>query len=331
MEDVIIRKFRYSDIDDFIRLSKLSFSQESIAAGISPQDFERETRRIFRWKMIPYKILTLLMQIKWEGFVAEKRNKVVGGGMFMGKKNHMVLSNLMVDPEYRRQGLGQALLKKRLERLAELGHPYAITDVLETNIASLGNIQKQGFELYNSYSVYEIALPFPESQPTAKREIDFQDIKQSDRTKFYEIERQNTPQFVVYINDSAADRFFLSRWQKLYLRYIHSSRWIKVLVMGKEILGFVSVDYQQQQSKGFLIQPMISDQGMRYLPDLLKKAGGWLTESGKSSMVIETPDRWTGVRDYLVENGWIKQYTWLEFIKWLDQGAKQETLKLFPL
>jgi len=39
MEDFLIRKFEYTDIDDFIRLSKISFAEESIAAGLTPDNF----------------------------------------------------------------------------------------------------------------------------------------------------------------------------------------------------------------------------------------------------------------------------------------------------
>ena len=164
MEDVTIRKFVHTDVDDFIRLSKLSFAEESRAAGITPEEFEQETRRIFRWNMIPYKLLTALMGVKWEGFVAEKKGEVVGGGMYIGRNNRMTITNLMVDPAYRHQGIGQALLIKRLERLAERGFPFVTTEVLDTNLASLKNLKKQNFEVFNRYSVYERTLPIPELQ-----------------------------------------------------------------------------------------------------------------------------------------------------------------------
>ena len=162
MEDVTIRKFVHTDVDDFIRLSKLSFAEETRAAGITPEEFEQETRRIFRWNMIPYKLLTALMGITWEGFVAEKKGGVVGGGMYIGRNNRMSITNLMVDPGYRRQGIGQALLIKRLERLAERGFPFVTAQVLDTNSASLENLKKQNFEVFNRFSVYERTLPLPE-------------------------------------------------------------------------------------------------------------------------------------------------------------------------
>jgi hypothetical protein len=38
-------------------------------------------------------------------------------------------------------------------------------------------------------------------------------------------------------------------------------------------------------------------------------AGTWLKQSGRESMIVEIPDQWAKIRDYLLENGWKKQYT----------------------
>ena len=182
MNDVTIRKFKYTDVDDFIRLSKISFAEESLAEGISPEDFEQETRRIFRWRMLPYRLLTALTGVKWEAFVAEKDGKAVGGGMYIGRNNRMTITNLMVDPEYRRQGIGQALLVRRLERLAERGFPFVMAQVLETNTASLANLKKQNFEVFNQYSVYERSLPLPKSEDSSLPPIAIREIRRSDRS-----------------------------------------------------------------------------------------------------------------------------------------------------
>jgi ribosomal protein S18 acetylase RimI-like enzyme len=324
MGDVIIRKFKHTDVNDFLRLSRLSFAEESIAAGITPEDFELETRRIFRWKMIPYKLLTNLMGIKWEGFVAEKDGKVVGGGMYMGRNNRMVLTNLMVDPEFRRQGIGQALLQKRLERLTELGFPFVTTQVLDTNLASLANIKKQDFELFNKYSVYERNLPLQDREDPIVYPLTFREINSLDKAAFREVEKRITPAFIMYIIGSAESRYFVSNWQKLYLRYTRYSKWIKAVVAEGETLGFLCADFHPQQRKGFLLPPVVSKEGLRYLPTMIRQAGAWLEKSGKVSMVVEIPDQQTCIRDYLLDNGWSRQYTWLEFIKWLDERARQK-------
>ena len=329
MSDVVIRKFVPADVEDFIRLSKLSFAEESVAAGITPEAFEHETRRIFRWKMIPYKLLAALMRVKWEGFVAETDGKVVGGGMYMGWNNRMSITNLMVDPRYRRQGIGQALLLRRLERLSECGFPYVTAQVLDTNIASLANLYKQAFEVFNQYSVYERSLPLPESKSASLPPFILRAVKNSDRPRFKAIEKRTTPPFVLSVNGSGESRFFLTTFRKMYFRYARYSKWIKALVAQGGTIGFVCADFHREQRKGLLTQPMITDECLSYLPAIIQKVGAWLEASGKESMIIEIPEERTQIRDYLLNNGWKKQYTWLELIKWLDERTRQKTMDVY--
>ncbi len=328
MNDVTIRKFEYKDVDDFIRLSKKSFAEESLAEGITPEDFEQETRRIFRWKMLPYKFLTALMGVKWEGFVAEKDGKAVGGGMYIGRDNRMTLTNLMVDPEYRRQGIGQALLIRRLERLSERGFPFAMAQVLETNIASLQNLRKQNFEVFNQFTVYERNLPIPKSNDSSITSITVREIDHSDRSLFREIENKSTPHSVLRIKGSTVTQYFLSGWQNINAHFTGYSKWVKAVVSSGETIGFLSVSFQDKQQKGLLIQPVVTDDCLNYLPAMLDKVGAWLEQSGRESMIVEIPDQWVKSREYLLENGWDKQYTWLELVRWLDERAGQKSSQL---
>jgi hypothetical protein len=100
------------------------------------------------------------------------------------------------------------------------------------------------------------------------------------------------------------------------------------LVAQGETIGFLCADFHEQQRKGFLIQPMVTDECLQYLPAMIQKVGSWLDESGKETMVVEIPDGQTQIRDYLLNNGWKKQYTWLELIKWLDERARQKVKDL---
>ena len=316
------------DVDDFIRISKLSFAGEWTAEGLTPDDFERETRRIFQWKMIPYRLLTALMGIKWEGFVAEKDGKVVGGGMYIGRNKRMSVTNLMVDPEYRRQGVGQALLARRLERMSERGFPFAMAQVLETNTASLQNLRKQGFEVFNQYSVYEHTLSLTEMNDSSMPSISVREISRSDRALFKDIESKSTPSSVLDVKGSADNSYFLSGWQRMYARFTRYSRWIKAVVASGETIGFLCAGFQDRQQKGLLIQPIVKEGYLDLLPAMLYDAGAWLDQSGRKSMIVEVPDQWTKIRDYLLENGWKKQYTWLELIRWLDERARRQVADL---
>jgi ribosomal protein S18 acetylase RimI-like enzyme len=328
MTDVMIRKFKHTDVDDFIRLSQISFSDESLAAGITPEDFENETRRIFRWKMIPYKLLAALMGVKWEAFVAEKDGKVVGGGMYIGRNNRMTITNLMVDPEYRRQGIGQALLVKRLERLTERGFPYVTAQVLETNTASLENLKKQNFEVFNQYSTYERALPLHESRDSTTPPVTAREITRSDRASFEEMERQITSPYFLYVKGSTESEYFQSGWLKLYARFTGNSVWITAFEVQGKTIGYINVRTHHRQYKGYLNPPVVSDEHLQHLQAMIHTAGAWLAELGKESMVIEIPDGRTQIRDYLLDSGWTKQYTWVELIKWLGESAGQKFREL---
>jgi ribosomal protein S18 acetylase RimI-like enzyme len=323
MNDVKIREFNYKDVDEFIRISKLSFAEETLAQGITPEDFEQETRRIFRWKMIPYRLLTALMGIKWEGFVAEIDGKVVGGGMYIGRNKRMSVTNLMVDPKYRRQGVGKAILSRRLERMTERGFPFAMAQVLETNTASLQNLQGQGFEVFNQYSVYEHPLPLPNIS-SSSTPISVREINRLDREVFKEIEDKTTPRSVLSIKGSADTQYFLSGWERMYARFTRNSSWIQAVVASGETIGFLSAGFQDRQQKGLLDQPIVKEGCMDFVPAMLNEAGAWLEQSGRRSMIVEIPDRWTKNRDDLAENGWTKQFTWLELVCWLSDVTLQK-------
>ena len=325
MKDLTIRKFKPGDVEDFIRLSKISFAEETRAEGITPEDFEQETRRIFRWNMLPYKLLTALMGIQWEGFVAEKDEKIVGGGMYIGRNHRMTITNLMVDPAYRRQGIGQALLIHRLERMKERGFPFALAQVLDTNIASLQNLKKQNFEVFNQFSVYERILPLPNNANSSS--IQVRDIQPSDKPLFLEIERQIINPFTLQVKGSDANQYFPSPWQKFYNHFAGYSKWVKNLIAFEKPIGFLNASFQAQQQKGLLLQPIITAEGMQFLPTLIGKTAKWLESAGRQAIMVEIPHHQIQIRDYLLENGWERQFTWIELIRWLD--GEEEGRKLF--
>jgi len=41
-------------------------------------------------------------------------------------------------------------------------------------------------------------------------------------------------------------------------------------------------------------------------------------------MIVEIPDQWVNTRDYLLESGWNRQFTWLELVRWMDERARQK-------
>jgi hypothetical protein len=215
--------------------------------------------------------------------------------------------------------VGQALLVRRLERMTERGFPFAMVQVLETNTASLQNLRKQNFEVFNQYSVYEHTLPLPEINSSSKL-ISVREITHSDSAVFKEIECKTTPSSILDVKGSAETQYYLSGWQRIYARFTRYSKWIKAVVSSGETIGFLCAGFQDRQQKGLLIQPIVKEGCRDLIPSMLQKAGAWLDQSGRKSMIVEIPDQWINTSDYLLENGWKKQFTWLELVRMLKQS-----------
>jgi hypothetical protein len=107
----------------------------------------------------------------------------------------------------------------------------------------------------------------------------------------------------------------------MYAQFTRYSRWIRAVVVSGETIGFLCAGFQDRQQKGLLILPIIREGCLELLPVMLYKAGAWLEQAGRKSMIVEIPDQWTKTRDYILGNGWKKQYTWLELVRWLDESA----------
>ena len=124
---------------------------------------------------------------------------------------------------------------------------------------------------------------------------------------------------------------FLSEWQRFYARFTRYSRWIKAVEASEETIGFLCAGFQDRQQKGLLIQPIVKDDYLDLVPAMVYEAGTWLEQAGRKSIIVEIPRQWIKISDYLLENGWEKQYTWLEFINWLNIQARRETLERYTL
>jgi len=109
----------------------------------------------------------------------------------------------------------------------------------------------------------------------------------------------------------------------MYARFTRYSKWIRAADASGETISLLCAGFQDRQPKGLLIQPIVAEDCLDFLPAMLHKAGNWLEQSGRKSMIVEISDKWLKSRNYLLENGWKKQYTWLELVRWLDERARQ--------
>lgn len=313
---MVIRKFRYTDLEALIQIAKVSFAEENLASGITPDDFVKQVRTVTRGWMIPFKIMTTLAGIKWELFVAEIDGKVVGCGSCIGTE----LSNLMVDPDYRRRGIGKALLLERLQHLAQQGNSLATTTVLTSNQASLGNVFKQGFEVFDKYSIWETLLPFKQKLNPAVVNIVSRPVEKLDKGGFKELEKQCRSQKWLQIRGSAAPNYFLSPTELLLGRFTGDQHWSRIFLKDEVVIGFSAVSTNKNQNKGIVFRPVISVENLEYLSSMLDEASGWLMQLGKGTIQITIPEEHAQLSEELQRIGWTKTQSWFQLVRWLDKN-----------
>jgi ribosomal protein S18 acetylase RimI-like enzyme len=309
---VTIRPLRHTDLDALTQIAQSSFAEEYTARGITPAALVQQVRQVTRGRMIPFKVLAALSGTQWEMFVAEIDGQVVGCGGYFGRQQ-MELANLMVMPNYRRRGIGQALLVKRLERLQTKGYSLATTTILATNEASLGNVRKQDFEVFDQYVILEKALPlnhFP--HPIVARPIELADLP-----TFQEIERQSVAATRLEIQGSAAPDYFSGLGSRLMNRLTSTEQWRTAFTHDGAIVGFMLGNTSKSQTKGILSRPMILPEHHNHLPAMLHTAASWLSQLGKTTIQIAISAEHKDIIEAMQVDGWTQTQSWLRLVKQL--------------
>lgn len=312
---MFIREFEYTDLEALINIAKVSFAEEYTANGQSQESFAHQVRMVTRGRMIPFKLLSALAGTQWKLFVAEINDQVVGCGGYLGSQS-IELANLMVHPDYRRRGVGQALLEERLHHLREKGYPYVKTTVLASNQPSLRNLYKQQFEAFDSYTVFETTTPFDYNVSSLSNKISSRPTRQSDIYIFKELEEQIANSVWLQIQGSATPNYFPSISDRLMQKLTNTQRWTRTFFKNNRIIGFLSATTSKDQKSGAIFRPVIAQENIQYLPQFLQEASIWLRRLGKEKIRIGIPND----RGYLVEemlsNKWIEAVSWIQLVKW---------------
>ena len=121
--DLEIRTFRTGDLDQVVAIEKAAF----------PDPY---SRLLFRW----FGVTT------GNGFIVACRERVLGYliSEIRGGQGHIV--SMAVDPECRRQGIGEALLREGIASMASKAHGVYL-EVRATNEAAIRLYEKHSFKM----------------------------------------------------------------------------------------------------------------------------------------------------------------------------------------
>ncbi len=125
MEDVKFRVASESDVVEIARIEKLSFKTPWSEEMISSEMKEPISRFV----------------------VAITGNHVIGYYGYLHVMDELHILNIAVDPDYRRKGIGSALMKNLLGESKTLSARAITLEVRESNTAAVHLYERAGFQL----------------------------------------------------------------------------------------------------------------------------------------------------------------------------------------
>jgi len=134
----------------------------------------------------------LLASLKWQGhdpqkdrwlaFHPDHPDEAVGYTFVFTQSPQRAALHVAVHPEWRRRGLGRALLQRSLERAGELGVPQVLSNTNARNAAAMAFLQRQGFQRAGAAWCLHLAAGLPVAEPgwpagyTVRRYVEAPDL-----------------------------------------------------------------------------------------------------------------------------------------------------------
>jgi ribosomal protein S18 acetylase RimI-like enzyme len=166
-----IRGFRVRDTSRIWEIARISFADDISLLGLGPGQIWR--------KFLPYGLLYALQRIsrkpRFKFFVAEVKEKAVGGTMIQWESDFAYIAAVMVHPEFRRQGIGRALVSEAVKVAFGYGAKKAVLHVREDNLPAKNLYLSLGFQAFETrVNLLREASPLPQEKPLPPR---FQIVK----------------------------------------------------------------------------------------------------------------------------------------------------------
>lgn len=142
----MLRDLRPRDARPLFELTRVSFPEESVLLGFRPEAMERVLRRIFRPHIrLVLGLARLAGRPVFRYFVIEEGGRLVAGTLLTFTERAGYVSNVSVDPAFRRRGLARQLLLRSQEETARRHRRYVVLDVLSNNAPAIALYRSLGY------------------------------------------------------------------------------------------------------------------------------------------------------------------------------------------
>lgn len=147
MAEFQIREFRVRDVPKMWEIAQLSFADEISLLGLGAAQVLR--RDFFIYGLL-YASQRFSRKPRFKFFVAEAKGRAVGGTMIEWENDFAYISAVMVHPEFRRRGIGRALVSKTIGEAFRFGAKKAVLHVREDNLPAKNLYLSLGFQPFET-------------------------------------------------------------------------------------------------------------------------------------------------------------------------------------
>ena len=310
-DDVSIREFKKTDLDNLLEVAKKSFNKEFEISGFDPDHIKTMVDKAFSFSgKISLGFLKLFGNDPFKLFVAETDGKVVGTTMVNMKSKNGYIMAVMMHPIYRRKGIATKLMKSALN--------YIQKKKLSRVILHVESINTPAKELYNKFSfkkfesiVYLVAEIDSFWKPRGAEGILVKNFENGDVESVFDlIKCSEDPLHLKMFNFKRKDL------KNPFIKRVVSFSTNKkiVAIKNNKIVGYGEVSYTTSKEAGFIrnihVYPDLRAKGIEEM--LISTGVDYIREIGTDKVIVITSSK----RAKLIER--MKQ---LEFANYLEMDA----------
>jgi ribosomal protein S18 acetylase RimI-like enzyme len=272
----MIRDLRRADAARLFSLMEREFPEESALLGGRPEEFEKIARRVFRWDTrLLLGLLRIFGRPIFRALAVEVDGQLVGTTFVSFPPASSYVSNVVVDPAYRRRGYAKLMLEEARRTALKARRKYIALDVLETNTSARALYDSIGFRPLRARSqfVHAGGTQFGSSPPADGA---IRPFRRADAVALADIVRRETPPAVEEVLPTDARAFVGSR---IATRVLGSKEAAWVIDRGHGPEGHVSAIVSGVFQAAHFSAPVLSESVETGLADrLVRTAGVWCAE-----------------------------------------------------
>jgi ribosomal protein S18 acetylase RimI-like enzyme len=298
----VLRDLRPHDAAPLFALTRVSFPEESVLLGFRPEAMERVVRRLFR----PH-IRLLLGLARLAGrpvfryFILEESGRLVAGTLLTFTERAGYVSNVSVDPAFRRRGFARRMLRRAQQEAARRRRRYIVLDVLSDNAPAIALYRSLGYKSLRTVHLWSRELG-PEEPPAPPASRPY---RPDDLPALLAAARSELPPEVDAVLPTGRGEFGATSFVDALLE---ARSYPRTVELDGRPAAYLHLSASQTQTSGHLrlvVAPGVAPERLR---PAMAEGLAWARAEGAQRIVAQLPDYKTAAAAALRAAGFVPVY-----------------------